>query len=164
MPTQQPAAGTVAALLADPATRVSTLDALEARTGTHPEPVALAAIVGLSELMVLGVSEVGAELFQRIGLLRARLAVEAADPAEVYGAAWKDGQLEAVWDSSASALGQVFAKAPEELGAEDALFYACVWAMDPPAMVRGWTRAHTAGFGGSLAFFGKTMPIDPMGQ
>jgi hypothetical protein len=37
MPTQQPAAGTVAALLADPATRVSTLDALEARTGTHPE-------------------------------------------------------------------------------------------------------------------------------
>ena len=158
-----PTAGTVAARLADQSARVATLAALEDHSGAHPEPLALAAVAGLSELMALDASEVAAELFQRIGWLRARLVVEAADPAEMFGAAWSGGRLEAMMESTTSALGLVFAKAPEELDARDTLVYACALAMDPPAQVRGWTRAFAAAAGDTLALMDKWVPINPVG-
>ena len=88
------------ALLADPAMRAGTVAALEAHSGAHDEPLALAAIVGLSELMALDASEVNAALFQRLGWLRARLVADAADGPAMWGAAWTDGRFEAIYGSS----------------------------------------------------------------
>ena len=74
-----------------------------------------------------------------------------------------EGRAEGVWDSTASALAEALAKAPEELGVEDALVVAVICAMDPPATTRGYTRALDAGFGDTMAHFAVWFPMNPVG-
>ena len=60
----------VAACLADPATRLATLSALDAHTGRHDAALSLAAAPALVDLQCLEASEVDHELFQRGCCLR----------------------------------------------------------------------------------------------
>ena len=82
----------VSRLLADPNTRITTIDQLEAHAGPHEAALALAAAPALTDLLCLDASEVEPALFQRVGLLRARLIEEASDPAAAWGAAYADGR------------------------------------------------------------------------
>lgn len=149
-------ADTIAALLADSATRINTIDKLEAHSGAHDESLALAAIVQLSELMALDQSEVEPPLFRRIGWLRGRLVAESADPAVMYGAAERFGGLmEKVLGSTTNALGRLTRKVPEEIAQEDVLTCAAVAAIVPPACPHGITPMHTAAAGDSFKWLGS---------
>jgi hypothetical protein len=82
------AAGAVAHLLCDRATRAATLDALERHEfGAIDRAVSLAAAPALVELLAADAAEVDRETFDRAGLLVGRLFAEAApeDLAVVYG-------------------------------------------------------------------------------
>ena len=126
---------TVAALIADPATRSAALDALEAHSGAHDEALALAAGPALTDVMLLDADQVGHELFQRVGLLRARLVDEAADSHAVFGSALNGGSDGGRWKAQFTApdnvIARAVAKAPEEIDEQDALSYACMWAAWP---------------------------------
>ena len=127
---------TVAALLADPATRSAALDALEAHSGAHDEALALAAGPALTDVMLLDADQVGHELFQRTGLLRARLVSDAAAPwGMYYGTTLNGGSDGGRWKAQFTApdnvIARAVAKAPEEIDEQDALSYACMWAAWP---------------------------------
>ena len=68
-----PTAANVAAQLADAATRLATLDALEQHNDPHSAELATAAAPALAELLALDAVEVPHAAFQRVGLLRGRL-------------------------------------------------------------------------------------------
>ena len=132
---------TVAALIADPATRSAALDALEAHSGAHDEALALAAGPALTDVMLLDADQVGHELFQRVGVLRARLVVEAADPDAVFGSALNggsDGRWKAQFTAPDNVIARSFAKAPEEIDEQDALSYACMHASWCTVSPRTW--------------------------
>jgi hypothetical protein len=114
----------VAARLADPATRLATLDTLEAHAGPHDAALSFAAAPALSDLQCLDASEVDHALFQRVGLLRARLVEEAADSAAVWGAAYSDGRFSKL-NRAPSVVRQLLSKPVAELDQRDAMSYAC---------------------------------------
>ena len=89
------AAGAVAHLLRDRATRAATLDALEGHEfGAIDRAVSLAAAPALVELLAADVAEVNREAFDRAGLLVGRLFAEEAPedlPAMYGGRTARDG-------------------------------------------------------------------------
>ncbi len=158
-------ADTVATLLREPETRADTVDALEAHIGAHEEALALAAMAELSDLMTLGVSEVDASMFQRIGWLRGRLVAEAADQPAMYAAAMGNGRAEAIMNSSVNVnvIAQVAGKAADELSCEDVLSYACVLAVDPPALARGTSAPWNAACGSALEYIKRFITSNMLG-
>ena len=131
---------TVGAQLLAAETRGGALDALDAHVGAHDLPFALAAATALTDVLCLSAHEVGRTAFRRAGLLRGRLALEAADPAPIFGAAHSDGRLMATYESADSVVGQLLRKPPAQLGREDVIDYACMAAMAAPAYRYGCTR------------------------
>ena len=113
----------VAACLADPATRLATLSALEAHTGRHDAAVSLAAAPALVDLQCLEASEVDHALFQRVGLLLARVVEEASDSAAVWGAAHGDGRFSKLLQAP-NVVRQLLSKPVAELDQRDAMSYA----------------------------------------
>ena len=114
----------VAARLADPATRLVTLDALEAHAGPHDAALSLAAAPALTDLQCLEASEVDHALFQRAGLLLARVVEEASDSAAVWGAAHGDGRWSKLLRAP-NVVRQLLSKPVAELDQRDAMSYAC---------------------------------------
>ena len=148
-------ADTVASLLRDGATRTATLEALEQQEGAPIDrAVALAAAPALYEALAMDATEVGRDDFDRIGLLRARLAAEASDdPSAVYGGALGEGRLAAYYRSKGSVLAQAVGKPASELTRADARSFACAWAYLPPSFVRGVTQpVAAAGFATTSEF------------
>lgn len=131
-------AATVAESLRSEATRIATLDALEALADPIPNAVALAAAPALVDAMA---TEKERGLFDRCGLLLGRLVAEALPDTTVHAAAVFGGErfaavlapalvVEAVQRASSSA---------EPLTREDARSYACLLAFHTPTFVRGVT-------------------------
>ena len=88
----------------------------------------------LEDVMLLDADQVGHELFQRLGVLRARLVADAADPWAMLGSALNggsDGRWKAQFTAPDNVIARLFAKAPEEIDEQDALSYACMWAAYP---------------------------------
>jgi len=161
------AADTVAGLLRGAATRAATLDALERHeTGAIDRAVSLAAAPALFELQSADAAEVGREIFDRVGLLAARLTAEATpdDAAVVYGAYYgSPGRFAAHLRAEGSVLARAWRKPAAELTQADARSWACEWAFSPPAFVRGITEPiAAAGFASTGEFFGIWMSEDPM--
>ena len=131
---------TVASSLTNAETRTATLDALEAhRGGPYPTPLAVAAAPALTDVMCLDAAEVDHALFQRVGLLRARLLADAAldDVAAIFGAMMGGGRLAAFYDAP-HVIARTLAKPAAELDQAHALSLACWMAFWPAAQVRGW--------------------------
>jgi hypothetical protein len=113
----------VAARLADSATRLVTLDALEAHAGPHDAALSLAAAPALTDLQCLEASEVDHALFQRVGLLLALLVDEASDSAALWGAANSDGRYSKLFRAP-NVVRQLLSKPVAELDQRDAMSYA----------------------------------------
>ena len=157
------AADTVASLLRDGATRTATLEALEQHEGTPiGRAVALAAAPALFEALALDATEVGRDVFDRIGLLLARLAAEESDdPSAVYGAALGEGRDAAWCRSKGSVLAQAVGKRASEVTRADARSFACALAHVPPCFVKGLTKpVAAAGFTKTSEWFGLHMTED----
>jgi hypothetical protein len=114
----------VAARIADPATRLATLDALEAHAGPHDAALALAVAPALVDLQCLEASEVDHALFQRVGMLLARLVEEATDWTAAWGAARGAGRWSKLLRAS-NVVRQLLSKPVAELDQRDAMSYAC---------------------------------------
>lgn len=155
---------TVAGLLADGSTRSATIDALEAHSGPHPTPLALAAAPALTDVLSLDAAEVGHVLFQRLGLLRARLCAEAPpdEVAALYGAMVGGGRFAASYAAPSNVVARMMAKPVAELDLTDALSYACFTATDPPWHVRGWTEPVAAAGLSAMQFVGIFMAGEPI--
>ena len=141
----RPAPDAVHALLATAASRPATLAALE----DHPAPLdralAVAAAPALVELLTVSADDVDAATFQRAGLLLARLLAEAPDdPSIIFGAAFGEDRLAALWNSEDSVLARALLKPANQLTADDALSLACAEAHNCPALVRGYTATWRA--------------------
>ena len=136
-------AATVAESLRSEATRITTLDALEALAPPIPSAVALAAAPALVDAMA---TEKERAAFDRCGLLLARLHAEAApDSAPVFGAALAGERL--VMSVTAALVVETVQRASsggQSLTVEDARSYACLWAREGPAFVRGLTAPWAA--------------------
>ena len=137
------AADTVADRLRSAATRVATLDALEALAPPIPATVALAAAPALADVMA---TETERASYDRCGLLLGRLCAEAApEPAAVYGAAFAGDRLAAAFAPTLLVeAAQRALSAGQPLTLADARSYACLWARDSPAWVRGATAPEAA--------------------
>lgn len=129
----------VAQLLRDRTTRVATLDALDSAVGTIDGDVALAAAPVLYELLAADTAEVDRDIFDRIGLLLARLCAEAPnDPASVFGAAQGEDRYAAFCCSKGNVLVETFCRrSAAELTRADARSWACSHACMAPSFVRG---------------------------
>eukprot|EP01052_Picozoa_sp_SAG31_P008865 SAG31_NODE_454_length_15434_cov_39.578285_8_plen_166_part_00 len=143
----------VAQRLADPATRLSTLDELEHHSGPHAADLAAAAAPALADLLVLDAAEVPHAVFRRVGLLRARLLDEAPadDRPALYGVMHGGGRLEAELNAPGNVIAEAMAKGGAELTREDVLTIAIVrcsyW---PSILARDGSLSHrAAGFSGS---------------
>ena len=135
------AAGTVAGALADPATRSAALDALEAHGGPHGAALALAAAPALTDVMCLDAAAVPHALYQRVGLLRGRLYIEADDPVAVYGAIYREGRYAKEVTAPSVGIGRLVEKTAEQLDLDDARSYACGEALVSNLKdAHGWTR------------------------
>ena len=138
-------AAAVADALRSEATRIATLDALEALAPPIPSAVVLAVAPALVEAMA---TEKERAAFDRCGLLLARLLAEAApDPAAVYGAALVGGERLAAFFAPAllvEAVQRASSSSGQPLTVEDARSYACLLAREGPAVVRGFTAPHAA--------------------
>ena len=136
-------ATSVAEALRSEATRVATLDALEALPPPIPDAVALAAAPALVDAMA---TETERASLDRCGLLLGRLLDEAApDPAAVYGAAMGGDRVEALLASALVVEAvQRALSAGQPLTREDAMSYACLCAREAPAVVRGYTAPEAA--------------------
>ena len=161
------AADTVAGLLRGAATRAATLDALERHeAGAIDRAVSLAAAPALFELQSADAAEVGREIFDRVGLLAARLIAEAApdDVAVLHGAyLGSPGRYVADLRAKGSVLARAWRKPAAELTQADARSWACEWAFTPPAFVRGITEPiAAAGFASTGEFFGLWMSEEPI--
>ena len=120
------AADTVGSLLRDRATRAAALDALDAHAVPIERSVSLGAAPALCELLALDVVEVNPAEFDRIGLLLSRLMAEPLDdPAPVFGAAFGEGRMLALYRSEDNVVAQALWKPVEELTREDAQHIAC---------------------------------------
>ena len=152
----------VAARLADPATRLVTLDALEAHAGPHDAALSLAAAPALVDLQCLEASEVDHELFQRVGLLLARVVEEASDSAAVWGAAHGDGRFSKLLQAP-NVVRQLLSKPVAELDQRDAMSYACseqvTWFA---ATVRRELDATFEAAGGVMEIFGVLNSEHPL--
>lgn len=121
-----------AAQLAEPATRDTTLAALDNHTGQHAADLALAVAPALGTLLVADAAEVDAATSQRVGLLIARMVLEAGDEKArlaIYGAAFGGGRYaEAYGATRATYVRPLLEKPAEALDREDALCFACAHA------------------------------------
>ena len=152
----------VAARLADPATRLTALDALEANAGPHDAALALAAAPALTDLQCLEASEVDHELFQRVGLLLARVVEEASDSAAVWGAAHGDGRFSKLLQAP-NVVRQLLSKPVAELDQRDAMSYACGHPVaTATGMVRGVDAAIEATGLGVMQFYGIVYSEEPL--
>eukprot|EP01052_Picozoa_sp_SAG31_P001965 SAG31_NODE_66_length_28567_cov_30.222698_6_plen_346_part_00 len=136
-------AASVAESLRSEATRVATLDALEALDAPMPSDLALLAAPALVDAMV---AEEGRASFDRCGLLLARLVAEALPDATVHAAAIYGERLEAITAPALIARAVRRASSSEEqpLTVADARSYACLLARETAALVRGGTTVWTA--------------------
>ena len=144
-----PSPDTVAAMLADPATRIATLDALDRHDGPHDTALGLAVAPALTELLCLDGAEVSHAVYQRVGLLRGRLLIEADDPVAMYGASMGDGLYARELTAPSVGMGGLRSKSASQLGTDDALSFACGSAL---VMALGFGHGLTrtiaaAGFG-----------------
>lgn len=139
-----------AAQLAEPATRDGALAALENHDGPHAADLALATAPSLGTLLVADAAEVDAATSQRVGLLIARMVLEAGGEKArlaVYGAAFADGRLVGWYGSTRAAFVRPLLEKPAEaLDREDALCYACARAAMTAGVQgpKGWTGANQA--------------------
>lgn len=157
---------TVANLLADSSTRIAALDALEAHGGPHPTPLAVAAAPALTDVLCLDAAEVDHVLFQRVGLLRARLLADAPpdDVPAIYGAMVGGGRFAKSLNAPSNVIARMFTKPVGELNSTDALSYACAGeATSPTRDVRGWTVCiAAAGFTGVMDWLGPFLASEPI--
>jgi hypothetical protein len=100
-------------------------------------------IVLFTDVMCLDAAEAGHALFQRVGLLQARLIAEAEDPAAIWGAGYSDGRY-AKELTARSVFGALHGKTAEQLDLDDALSYACAGLIMVGFGPCGVTRAVTA--------------------
>ena len=150
----------VAARLRDEAERDAALSELEALRGQHERPLALAVAPALAELLASGIE---APLFRRAGLLLGRLVHEAQDsPGAIYGAAFGEGRLRAVWASEQSVVAQGFSRRVGEFSRDDALNYSCMHAHEPSSWVRGCTAPWRAAVGSSAAWLELMLAAEPI--
>ena len=148
--------------LRDRATRLATLDALEAHAAPFPTAAALAAAKAMVELMCMDAAEVERASYDRAALLLARLLEEALpDVNAVYGATFGDGGLERLWNAD-SVLNVALRKPASQLTRADAASYACLVAYEPVAYVRGWTTPCAAAGLTAMQFLGLWMSADPI--
>jgi hypothetical protein len=100
-------------------------------------------------------------LFQRVGLLRARLVADAApdDVAAIYGAMQGGGRFAAFHDAP-HVMARTLAKPVAELDQADALSLACYQAFNSPYSVRGWTEPFNATGLGVMGVLGVVMTRD----
>ena len=136
-------AAAVADRLRSAATRIASLDVLEALAPPIPSAVALAAAPALVDAMA---TETEWASLDRCGLLLARLLGEAApDPAAVYGAATGGSRLAALFTPAllVEAVQRALSSG-QPLTRADAMSYACLWAWFAPANVRGLTAPEAA--------------------
>jgi hypothetical protein len=118
-------AGTAADGLRDHATRVATLDALEAHEGPHELDCALAAAI--VETMALAGEFVDARTFQRLGFLLGRMqcqVVAGEDTVALFAAMCGDGRLAALYSSTSNPVAVALAKS--QLTSDDALTMAAL--------------------------------------
>jgi hypothetical protein len=125
--------------------------------------LALSAATAMAELMIYGYSNpavqagqpgrhppCGSQLdgptFRRVSLTLARLICSASDdPYPVFSAAWSSGRLAQLWSSAENVVAKALRKPLQELGREDALNYACLYAADRH-VPGGWvTRCRAVG-------------------
>jgi hypothetical protein len=155
------AAGAVARLLRDRATRAATLDALEGHEGAAIDrAVSLAAAPALVELLAADVAEVNRETFDRAGLLVGRLFAEEApeDLATMFGAAYGEGRFAAHLRSEGSVVERAWRTPASELTRADARSWACMMASTPPYCARGNTKNYAAaGFATTMEWFALLM-------
>jgi hypothetical protein len=155
------AAGAVARLLRDRATRAATLDALAGHeSGAIDRAVSLAATPALVELLAADAVEVNREAFDLIGLLVGRLFAEAApeDLPAMWGAAYEKGRYAALLRSEGSVFGQAWRTPASELTRADARSWACMMTSSAPCCARGMTKSYAAaGFASTLEYFALYM-------
>ena len=143
---------TVAEGLRSAAARIATLDALEALAPPIPSAVALAAAPALVDVMN---TETQRASFDRCGLLLARLCAEALPDPTVHAAAVFGEQLAAIIAPAIIAEAvQRASSGGQPLTVEDARSYACLWARDGPAYVRGATVPWAAAGYTAMEFMG----------
>jgi hypothetical protein len=160
-------AATVAESLRSEATRIATLDALEALEAPIPSAVALAAAPALVDAIATGKERAS---FDRCGLLLGRLVAEAApDSAPVFGAALAGERL--VMSVTPALVVEAVQRASsggQPLTREDVRSYACLWAREGPAFVRGLTAPYAAAgytameFLGVVSFIPQRLPLAPV--
>ena len=156
---------TVARLVLDPATREATLCALEENQGTHSLPLALAVAPALVDLQCEATAseEELHTMFRRTGLLLARLAIEAADPAAMYGAAF-GGQRIVNHLTEPGFFRRLREKSAAEIDQCDALSWVCGGqeAMLAPAAVTGFSSAFRATSGTMKKYFNQLLDLHPI--
>ena len=143
-----PSPNTVASMLAAPATRIATLDALEQHTGPHEAALALAAASALTDLLCLDGAEVPHALYQRVGLLRGRLVLEAEDVLAMSDAYLGDGRYARELTAPSVGQGGLRSKSAAQLDRDDALSYACARsrACHPPFLRASNRRLFSVAF------------------
>lgn len=148
-------ADTVPSLLRDGATRAGTLEALEQHEAPIGRTVSLAAAPVLYDLLAADATAVDRDDFDRVGMLLARLCVEALpDPSAVVGAALGQGRYAAVLRSEGSVLAQALQKPASEVTRADARSFACSYAWQPLASAKGFTKpVAAAGFAKTADFY-----------
>ena len=160
------AAGAVAHLLRDRATRAATLDALEGHEfGAIDRAVSLAGAPALVELLAADAAEGDREGFDRAGLLVGRLFAEEApeDLAAMYGAVFGEGRYAAYLRSEGSVVGRAWRTPASELTRADARSWACSSAYNSPCNARGSTKNYAAaGFATTMEYFALYMTESPV--
>ena len=153
-------ADVVAGRLRDPNTRLATLDALESHVAPIPTAASLAVAPALGDLLAMHVAEVERSVFDRTGLLLARLHIEALpDPAPVHGAAFGNERYQRCWEADSCMNTAILGKT--ELTFEDARSYACFAARQAPAGARGFTVAWAAAGLTDLEWYEIFMRYEP---
>lgn len=128
---------TVGSLLRQRETRDGALDALESQAGAHHSSLAVSAASALTDLLSEPAATIGRITFRRAGLLRGRLAAEAAEPFKLWVPPFD------AYRSEGGLVDKILSKAPSELEKDDAVDLACLAAMDGPACRYGWTACYS---------------------
>ena len=133
-----PSAASVAESLRSQATRIATLDALDALDAPIPSDLALLAAPALVDAMA---TEKDKEPFDRCGLLLARLIAEALPDTTIHAAAIFGERSEVIVAPVLIAQAVERASSPggQPLTLEDAYSYACLLARETAAFMRGGT-------------------------
>ena len=160
----EPSAANVAQLLADPTTRLSTLDMLEAHGGVHDGALATAAAPALTDLLALDAAEVPHTVFQRVGLLRGRLLQETPvdDRAALFGAMFGEGRLAAELNAQNNVVAAASARGVVALSREDVLSLSCMYICNTIFCARDMALSiRAAGFRSTLEWWGVFMKAAP---